>query len=148
MLNQSLSSSIGTMPSPISWSTTAEAMIGFRWVSLLNSNFALEVLSKWMQRDGILQTACLESQRCVDILLVSVLYTITLPAIPRSLSNHVLQSPPPYIYTFICWQPNLLAALLLGASLMTGESVWQPIILNTDGPSAHLLPTVKAMIVD
>ena len=54
---------------------------------------------------------------------------MTLPANVRSLSNHVCHNPPPYVWTFTIWWPDLKEADR-GFSLRHGLSVWAAIILK------------------
>ena len=123
----------------------AVAKIGFKWFSLLN--WKSSDLSKWMHKDGILSKGNLESHNFVLSYSVSLsLYTI-FPASPRSLSNQVLQIPPPYVCMFNYWNPALLSTLETGANLRHGESVWQPTILNKSTPSLHLFPRLNATMV-
>ena len=55
----------------------------------------------------------------------SLVLTITLPAIDKSLSNQVFHKPPPYNSTPTCSYPCLVI-LDIGFTLGTGESVCAP----------------------
>lgn len=121
------------------------AIMGFVWASLLGSNFPRSSL-KWIQRVGIFRIGSLQCQYLLTSFPWSL--TMTFPARVRSLSNHVCQSPPPYVMTFNCCNPHLSLSLELGAILKTGESVWHPTTLKEEMPSGAFEPYVNATKVE
>mmetsp|Transcript_27700 Transcript_27700/g.70576 ORF Transcript_27700/g.70576 Transcript_27700/m.70576 type:complete len:333 (-) Transcript_27700:270-1268(-) len=125
----------------------AVASTGAKLVCRLGLNPA-EWMSRcrWMASMGMRRMGrSMRTRRCW-ICSPSPPRTSTRPARPRSRSNQVYHSPPPYVSTLIMSHP-LLDDLLTGLSLRQGLSVCAP-IMKKPLPGTYFSPTAKAQIVD